>query len=78
MPLALMHGASSSPSGVTVGTIPTNIPCVNKVWEAMCRIHFQSSIIIFYSSRGKIHQTDSVSKFESDGVLVKHSIASLA
>ena len=26
MPLALMHGASSSPSGVTVGTIPTIIP----------------------------------------------------
>ena len=26
MPLALMHGASSSPSGVTVGAIPTNIP----------------------------------------------------
>ena len=25
-PLALMHGASSSPSGVTVGMIPTNIP----------------------------------------------------
>ena len=26
MPLALMYGACSQPSGVTVGMIPTNIP----------------------------------------------------
>ena len=36
MPLALMHGASSSPSGVTVGTIPTNIPGIRIQSQVDC------------------------------------------
>ena len=33
--------------------------CVNKVWQAMCRICFQASIVIFNSTGGKVYQTDS-------------------
>ena len=36
MPLELMRGASSSPSGVTVGMIPTNIPGIRILSQVDC------------------------------------------